>query len=133
MCLLARNVNKCVGNVLICWEGLPPSTFCLIARNLSFQKKKKRTEVEPAPKHTSKCTTLFIVDYTKWAHPNNVFPLQYFSLLCLGTRLQDFIVFSFNFPMEMMVVKPTGEVLVHYNANELLKIAEQDNVFTAFS
>ena len=34
----------------------------------------------------------------------------------------------------MMVVKPTGEVLVHYNANELLKIAEQDNVFTgAFS
>ena len=44
------------------------------------------------------------------------------------------IVVSFSFPVEMMVVKPTGEVLVHYNANELLKIAEQDNVFTgAFS
>lgn len=33
-----------------------------------------------------------------------------------------------------MVVKPTGEVLVHYNANELLKVAEEDHIFTgAFS
>ena len=133
MCLLARNVNKCVGNVLICWAGLPPSTLLLDSEKPFIPKEKKRTEVEPALKHTSKCTTLFIVDYTKWAYPNNVFPLQYFSLLCLGTRLLDFIVVSFNFPVEMMVVKPTGEVLVHYNANELLKIAEQDNVFTAFS
>ena len=26
----------------------------------------------------------------------------------------------------MMVVKNTGEVLVHYNANQLLKVAEQN-------
>ncbi len=34
----------------------------------------------------------------------------------------------------MMVVKNTGEVLVHYNANQLLKVAEQSgNIGNAFS
>lgn len=31
----------------------------------------------------------------------------------------------FSFPVEMMVVKNTGEVVVHYNANKLLKVAEE--------
>ena len=94
-------------------------------------KEKKTTGIVLAPKHTTKWSTLFIVDYTKWAY---LFLLQYSSLFCLGTRLLVFIVVSFSFPVEMMVVKPTGEVLVHYNANELLKVAEEDHIFTgAFS
>ena len=62
---------------------------------------------------------------------NGLTPIMYFHC---SNKITSFYCFSFSFPVEMMVVKPTGEVLVHYNANELLKVAEQDHIFTgAFS
>lgn len=38
----------------------------------------------------------------------------------------------FSFPVEMMVVSPDGEVLIHSNANSLLNLSEEEATLTPF-
>lgn len=46
--------------------------------------------------------------------------------------MDSFYLLYFSFPVEMMVVSPDGEVLIHSNANSLLNLSEEEATLTPF-